>query len=234
MVSGTPVPKSERILLVEDDIALRMAVAGAVRGAGYAVTEAADGAAAIRELQSARYDLVLLDLGLPFVDGWQVLRGLEGKRLPSVVVISARGEERDKVRALDMGADDYLAKPFGTTELLSRVRAVLRRAQPAEDAPRVVEHAGVVVDLGRRTVHKDGAEVRLSPTEYVLLTSLARHPGVVRDQRTLLREVWGAEYIDDWSYLRTFVRRLRAKLERDPAAPEVIVTVAGRGYRFGS
>lgn len=233
-MSGTQARRSERILLVEDDIALRMVVAGAVRGAGYAVTEAADGSAAIRELQVARYDLVLLDLGLPFVDGWQVLHGLEGKRLPSVVVISARGEERDKVRALDMGADDYLAKPFGTTELLSRVRAVLRRAQPAEDAPRVVEHAGVVVDLGRRTVLRDGAEVRLSPTEYLLLTALARHPGVVRDQRTLLREVWGAEYIDDWSYLRTFVRRLRAKLESDPAAPEVIVTVGGRGYRFGS
>ena len=224
----------ERILLVEDDTALRAVVAGAVRGAGYAVTEAPDGEAAVRALGVGRFDLVLLDLGLPFVDGWEVLRGLEGKRVPSVVVISARGEEGAKVRALDMGADDYLAKPFGTPELLSRVRAVLRRAHPSQEPARVVEYEGVAVDLGRRTVHRDGNEVRLSPTEYLLLTALARHPGAVRDQRTLLREVWGAEYIDDWSYLRTFVRRLRAKLERDPAEPRVIVTVSGRGYRFGS
>lgn len=186
------------------------------------------------ELERAPYELILLDLGLPFVNGWEVLKGLEGKRLPSVVVISARGEEQDKVRALDMGADDYLAKPFGTPELLSRIRAVLRRAKPLEEAARIVECAGVTVDLGRRTVLREGIEVRLSPTEYVLLAALARHAGVVRDHRTLLREVWGAEYIDDWSYLRTFVRRLRAKLEPDPAEPRVIITVSGRGYRFGS
>ena len=117
---------------------------------------------------------MLLDLGLPFVDGWQVLQGLEGKRLPSVVVISARGDERDKVRALDLGADDYLAKPFGTTELLSRVRAVLRRAEPVPEAARIVEAGGVAVDLGRRTVHADGQEIRFSPTEYLLLVALAR------------------------------------------------------------
>jgi two-component system, OmpR family, KDP operon response regulator KdpE len=232
-VTGLAGATPPRVLIVEDDIALRNAVAGAVRGAGYRVTEAADGHAAVRELRSNHYELVLLDLGLPFVDGWDVLRGLEGHRIPSVVVISARGEERDKVRALDMGADDYLAKPFGTTELLSRVRAVLRRAQPVAEPARVIDLAGVSVDLGRRTVHKDGVEVRLSPTEYLLLASLARQPGVVRDQRSLLREVWGPEYIDDWSYLRTFVRRLRTKLEPDPAKPEVIVTVSGRGYRFG-
>lgn len=222
-----------RILVVEDDPALRDAVAGAVRSAGFRVTEAADGGAAITELRSGRYALVLLDLGLPTVDGWEVLRALEGSRLPSVVVISARGEERDKARALDMGADDYLAKPFGTTELLSRVRAVLRRAQPAAEPDRLVELAGISVDLGRRTVTREGQEVRLSPTEYLLLAELARHAGAVRDQRSLLREVWGAEYIDDWHYLRTFVQRLRAKLEPDPGNPRVIVTVSGRGYRFG-
>jgi two-component system KDP operon response regulator KdpE len=222
-----------RVLLVEDDIALRTAVSGALRGAGYRVSEVGDGEAAVRELRRIAPELVLLDLGLPFVDGWEVLGTLEGKRIPSVMVISARGEERDKVRALDMGADDYLAKPFGTPELLSRVRAVLRRARPPQEAPRVVEQAGVTVDLGRHTVFRDGAEVRLSPTEYVLLAALARQAGVVRDHRSLLREVWGPEYIDDWSYLRTFVRRLRTKLEADPAQPQVIVTVSGRGYRFG-
>jgi two-component system KDP operon response regulator KdpE len=222
-----------RVLLVEDDVALRAAVAGALEGAGYRVTEVGDGELAVTELRRTAYQLVLLDLGLPFVNGWEVLQGLEGMRLPSVLVISARGEERDKVRALDMGADDYLAKPFGTPELLSRIRAVLRRANPTSEPARVVETAGVAVDLGRRTVLRDGLEVRLSPTEYLLLAGLARHAGVVRDHRTLLREVWGAEYIDDWSYLRTFVRRLRAKLEPDPAQPQVVMTVSGRGYRFG-
>jgi two-component system, OmpR family, KDP operon response regulator KdpE len=229
-----PLPgPAPRVLLVEDDVALRAAVAGALEGAGYLVTEVGDGQAAVTELHRTAYKLVLLDLGLPFVNGWEVLQGLEGKRLPSVLVISARGEERDKVRALDMGADDYLAKPFGTPELLSRVRAVLRRANPTAEPARLVESAGVAVDLGRRTVTRDGVEVRLSPTEYLLLAALARHAGVVRDHRTLLREVWGAEYIDDWSYLRTFVRRLRAKLEPDPAEPRVVMTVSGRGYRFG-
>jgi two-component system, OmpR family, KDP operon response regulator KdpE len=233
-VSEQPVDQPARVLVVEDDAALRKAVTGAVRRAGYRVTEVADGEAAVTELRARAFDLVLLDLGLPFVDGWEVLRTLEGRRIPSVVVISARGEERDKVRALDLGADDYLAKPFGTPELLSRVRAVLRRAQPVAEAARIAEAGEVVVDLGRRTVRRAGQEVRLSPTEYLLLASLARHPGAVRDQRTLLREVWGPEYIDDWSYLHTFVRRLREKLERDPGSPDVIVTVSGRGYRFGS
>jgi two-component system KDP operon response regulator KdpE len=233
-VSETSREATARILLVEDDDALRSALAGATRAAGYRVIEAPDGEAAIRELSATRFDLVLLDLGLPFVDGWAVLHGLEGQRLPSVVVISARGEERDKVRALDLGADDYLAKPFGNQELLSRIRAVLRRAEPIPEASRVIEFGGVAVDLGRRTVEKAGQEVRLSPTEYLLLVALARNPGQVRDQTSLLHEVWGPEYIDEWTYLRTFVRRLRTKLERDPSNPEVIVTVSGRGYRFGN
>ena len=222
-----------RILIVEDDAALRGSIRSVLERNGYDVRVAGDGSAGARELQAGAYDAVLLDIGLPFIDGWRILGSLDGRRIPSVIVISARGEERDKVRALDLGADDYLAKPFGTTELLSRIRAVLRRAQPVQEPPRVVDLAGVSVDLGRRTVRKDGVEVRLSPTEYLLLASLARQPGVVRDQRSLLREVWGPEYIDDWSYLRTFVRRLRTKLEQDPSKPEVIVTVSGRGYRFG-
>jgi two-component system KDP operon response regulator KdpE len=230
----SPVGAPVRILLVEDDVPLRHALSGAVRRAGYEVTEVEDGDRAVSALRSQAYDLVLLDLGLPFVDGWEVLRTLEGRRLPPVVVISARGEERDKVRALDMGADDYLAKPFGTPELLSRVRAVLRRAHPEPEQGRVVQAGEVRVDLGRRTVHRGEREVRLSPTEYLLIAALARHAGTARDQRTLLREVWGPEYIDDWSYLRTFVHRLRVKLERDPANPEVVVSVAGRGYRFGA
>ncbi|HEV2476039.1 MAG TPA: response regulator transcription factor, partial [Candidatus Dormibacteraeota bacterium] len=155
------------------------------------------------------------------------------KRAPSVIVISARGEERDKVRALDMGADDYLAKPFGADELLARIRAVLRRAQPQVAQTRVVRTGNVSVDLGGQSVVRDGSEVRLSPTEYGLLAALATHPGQVLDHRNLLRTVWGPGYGDERNYLRTFIQRLRVKLESDPKNPEVIVTVGARGYRFG-
>jgi two-component system KDP operon response regulator KdpE len=177
--------------------------------------------------------VVLLDIGLPFVDGWRILGSLEGREIPSVIVISARGEERDKVRALDMGADDYLAKPFGADELLARIRAVLRRVQQPAKQTKAASAGSVVVDLGAQSVIRDGGEVRLSPTEYGLLAALAEHPGQVMDHRTLLRTVWGPGYGDERNYLRTFIQRLRVKLEADPRNPEVIVTVGARGYRFG-
>ena len=151
-----------------------------------------------------------------------------------MIVISARGEERDKVRALDMGADDYLAKPFGADELLARIRVVLRRAQPAPGPSRVVRAGGVTIDLAGQSVVRDGAEVKLSPTEYGLLSVLAQHAGQVMDHRTLLRTVWGPAYGDERNYLRTFIQRLRSKLESDPKNPEIIVTVGARGYRFGA
>ena len=222
-----------RILLVEDDVALRNSVRAILEGAGHQVRTAADGATGGRELQAGAYDVVLLDIGLPFVDGWRILATLEGKRLPSVIVVSARGEERDKVRALDMGADDYLAKPFGAEELLARIRAVVRRAQPSSSPGGVVRVGPVVIDLASQVVLRDGQEVRLSPTEYDLLSNLARHAGHVRDHRTLLREVWGPTYGDERNYLRTFIQRLRIKLEPNPREPEIIVTVGTRGYRLG-
>jgi len=150
-----------------------------------------------------------------------------------VIVISARGEERAKVRALDMGADDYLAKPFGADELLARIRAVLRRANPDAVAVPVIRLDDVAIDLGRRTVLRGGREVRLTPTEYALLTRLARQTGAVVDHRTLLREVWGASHVHERNYLWTFVQRLRQKLEDDPRGPRVIVSVGSRGYRLG-
>lgn len=222
-----------RILLVEDDVALRTSVRQILERSGYEVRVAADGVAGVRELESAAFEVVLLDIGLPFVDGWRILATLEGKRLPSVIVISARGEERDKVRALDMGADDYLAKPFGADELLARIRVVLRRAQPAPGPSRVVRSGGVTIDLAGQSVVRDGAEVKLSPTEYGLLSALAQHAGQVMDHRTLLRTVWGPTYGDERNYLRTFIQRLRSKLENDPRNPDLIVTVGARGYRFG-
>lgn len=223
-----------RILIVEDDPALRNSIRSTLEHAGHEVRTAGDGAAGARELQTHIHDIVLLDIGLPFVDGWEILGQLEGRRTPSVIVISARGGEQDKVRALDLGADDYLAKPFGADELLARIRAVLRRMQPAP-GPHLVAHSGqVTVDLANRVVTRGGDEVRLSPTEYGLLAALARHSGQVIDHRTLLREVWGPSYGDERNYLRTFIQRLRMKLEHDPKSPEVILTVGTRGYRFGS
>lgn len=222
-----------RILLVEDDVALRNSVRQILERNGYDVRVAADGAAGVRELESATFEVMLLDIGLPFVDGWRILGTLEGKRLPSVIVISARGAEEDKVRALDMGADDYLAKPFGADELLARIRAVQRRTQPAPGPNVVVKSGDVTVDLASRVVSRRGAEVRMSPTEYGLLSALARHAGQVIDHRTLLREVWGPSYGDERNYLRTFIQRLRIKLEDDPRDPQIIVTAGTRGYRFG-
>ncbi len=221
------------ILIVEDDPALRNSIRSILERNGHGVHTAGDGAAGARELQNGGYDILLLDIGLPFVDGWRILGSLEGKRLPSVIVISARGEERDKVRALDLGADDYLAKPFGADELLARIRAVLRRAKQPDAQTRVVRAGTVTVDLGAQSVLRSGGEVRLSPTEYGLLAALAEHAGQVMDHRTLLRTVWGPGYGDERNYLRTFIQRLRSKLEADPKNPEVIVTVGARGYRFG-
>ena len=221
------------ILLVEDDAALRSSIREILDRGGYQVQTASDGVAGVRELQSGSFDVVLLDIGLPFIDGWRILGTLEGKRIPSVIVISARGEEHDKVRALDMGADDYLAKPFGADELLARIRAVLRRAQPPPGPSKIVHAGDVTIDLAGQSVMRDGSEVRLSPTEYGLLAVLAQHAGQVMDHRTLLRTVWGPSYGDERNYLRTFIQRLRSKLEGDPHTPEIIVTVGARGYRFG-
>jgi two-component system, OmpR family, KDP operon response regulator KdpE len=222
-----------RILVIEDDAALRSSIRSILERNKHEVRTAGDGAAGARELQAGPFEVVLLDIGLPFVDGWRILDRLKDKRIPSVIVISARGEERDKVRALDLGADDYLAKPFGADELLARIRAVLRRALPSPGPGVVVRLGDVVVDLANRSVVRGGAEVRLSPTEYGLLAALARHAGQVIDHRTLLREVWGPSYADERNYLRTFVQRLRSKLEADPKNPQIIVTAGSRGYRLG-
>jgi two-component system KDP operon response regulator KdpE len=224
---------ASKILVIEDDRALRNAVVSALQSGGYEVEFAADGSAGVQALSAKTFDVVLLDIGLPFVDGWHVLSTLEGRRVPSVIVISARGDQADKVRALDMGADDYLAKPFGSEELLARIRAVLRRGQPPAQIPLVVREGPVSVDLSRHAVLKDGQEVRLSPTEYLLVAELARHAHEVMEYRTLLHQVWGPAYGDERHYLRVFIQRLRLKLERDPAHPEVIETAPGRGYRFG-
>lgn len=224
---------AERILLVEDDRALRTAVVSALIEDGYAAEAVPDGIQAAQRLRTADFHLVLLDLGLPFVDGWSILAQLEGRPQPSVIVISARGDEGDKVRALDLGADDYLTKPFGADELLARVRAVLRRMNATSSSHSVVEVGDVRIDLGSRSVSRGGDEVRLTPTEWALLALMAEHAGAVLDHRLLLGRVWGGEYVGDRNYLRTFIQRLRRKLEADPAAPTLIETVGRQGYRLG-
>jgi two-component system, OmpR family, KDP operon response regulator KdpE len=223
-----------RILLIEDDPALRGSVASMLTRNGHQLTAVADGVAGMQALLADHYDVLLLDIGLPFVDGWRILDSLPERRTLWVIVISARGEEGDKVRALDLGADDYLAKPFGADELLARIRAVERRAQSGPGPALVATAADVVVDLGAHTVLRSGSEVRLSPTEYGLLSELARHRGEVVDHRTLLSEVWGPSYSYQRNYLRTFIQRLRSKLEQDPRSPRVIITAGSRGYRFGA
>jgi two-component system, OmpR family, KDP operon response regulator KdpE len=222
------------ILVVEDDSALRDIVVGALGSVGYTTSIATHGITASQMLRNSEHiDIVLLDIGLPFIDGWQILEQMGDRRGPAVIVISARGEESDKVRALDLGADDYLAKPFGADELLARVRAVLRRVRPPAEMPKVIVQGPVRVDLGARAVTREGKEVRLSPTEWLLLAELARNAGVTLDHRVLLQRVWGPQYADERNYLRTFAQRLRVKLEPDPAHPEVVVTVGRQGYRFG-
>jgi two-component system, OmpR family, KDP operon response regulator KdpE len=221
-----------RILIAEDDPTLRQSITNLLRGALFIVDAVSDGIQAAQRLREDPYDVVLLDIGLPFVDGWQILQQIEGRRQPSVIVISARGEERDKVRALDLGADDYLTKPFGADELLARLRAVLRRVRFPGNAG-IVSCGSIVVDLSSRSVTRDCREVRLSPTEWVLLAELAAHPGATCDHRSLLGRVWGPAYVGDRNYLRTFIQRLRRKLEDDPANPVIIVTVGHQGYRFG-
>ena len=199
-------------------------------GHGYAVELANDGEEALTLLAANPPDLVVLDLMMPGVDGLEVVRQTrQWSRVP-IVVLSARGQERDKVEALDLGADDYLTKPFGMAELLARVRAALRRAGP--EAPSVLTAGDVSIDLARHVVTRRGEEVHLTPTEYDLLRVLATEAGKVLTHRQLLERVWGAYAAENSQQLRVYVNYLRRKLEDDPARPSLLVTEPGVGYRL--
>ena len=218
-----------RILLVDDDATLRQTLAIGLRAEGHDVLLSADGRSALQAATEDQPDLMVLDLGLPDLSGVEVLRELRRwSRLP-VVVLSARDGSADKVEALDLGADDYVTKPFGVAELLARIRAAARRA--GSDLP-VVQAGSLTIDLPARRVTRDGSVVRLTPTEWGVLEVLVRHPGRLVSQKDLLHEVWGPSYDRETNYLRVYLAGLRKKLEDDPAVPRHLVTEPGMGYRF--
>ncbi len=218
-----------KVLLVDDDTTLRRTLGIGLRAEGHEVLIAADGRSALQALREDRPDLVVLDLGLPDLDGMEVLRQLRAWSTTPVVVLSARAESEEKVQALDLGADDYVTKPFGMEELLARIRAAARRA--GSDLP-VLEAGDLVIDLPARRVTKAGEVVRLTPTEWGLLEMLVRTPGRLVSQQDLLHEVWGPTYGRETNYLRVYVGGLRKKLEDDPSAPRHLITEPGMGYRF--
>ena len=222
------------ILVVEADETLRQRLIDALTAHAYCVSAVVNGLDEAHALRAAeKVDIVLLDLALPFEDGWRILETLHAGSIPGVVAMSTRDDVNAKIRALDLGADVYLAKPFNLDELLAHVRALLRRKQPPKASRRTIRQGGVSVDLAARTVTLNGKEVLLSPTEWLLLAELARDAGTTLDQATLLQRVWGPSHARDRNYLRTFVQRLRAKLEEDVTNPQIIVTVGRFGYRFG-
>lgn len=221
-----------RVLVVEDEPALARALAINLRAAGWEVTTATTGAAALKAAAGARPDVVLLDLGLPDMDGTEVLSGLRGWSSVPVVVLSARQHGEDKVEALDLGADDYVTKPFAMNELMARLRAAVRRAQTSSggELDPVVEVGDLAIDLARKRVRRGGKEVRLTPTEWAFLELLARNLGRLVTREQLLGEVWGPGYLRETHYLRVYAAQLRRKLERDPAHPRHLVTLPGVGY----
>ena len=219
------------ILIVDDEAPIRRLLRTSLSTQGFEIFEAATAAEGEAVLAREKPDIVLLDLGLPDRDGMDVIRSLRaaGDRTP-VIILSARGEERSKVEALDAGADDYVTKPFGIAELVARIRAALRHRVQQQGAEPVFDHDGLHVDLTRRLVAVDGREVKLSPKEFDILRQLVLHAGKVLTHRMLMREVWGAG--GDVQYLRIYVRQLRHKLERDAERPSRILTETGVGYRL--
>ena len=226
-MSGT----GARILVVDDEPAIVRTVRANLERRGFRVDTAENGREALEHVQ-AHPDLILLDLGLPDADGLELIPAIREYVNAPIIVLSARGGEHDKVRALDQGADDYLTKPFGLEELLARIRVALRHTLRTPGVAPVFEAGGLVVDLERRRVTVSGVEVKLTPTEYGLLTALVRNADRVMTDAMLLREVWGPEYGDEDHYLHVYVARLRKKLERDAQRQRHIVTEPGVGYRL--
>jgi two-component system KDP operon response regulator KdpE len=222
------------VLVIEDDPPIRRFLRAGLESQGFRLVEASTAEEGISEAAMRAPELVLLDLGLPDGDGVDVVRRLREWSAVPVLVLSARGQESDKIRALDAGADDYLTKPFAMGELLARMRAALRRSARTDDAEAasVVDSGALHVDLAQRVVTLEGREVKLTPREYKLLAALAKHPGRVLTHEMLLRTVWGPSYMTQHHYLRVYMAQLRHKLEADPSRPRWLLTETGVGYRL--
>jgi two-component system KDP operon response regulator KdpE len=221
------------ILVIEDEPEIRRFLRTTLPAHGFRLYEAATGKEGLIEAQSRNPDLILLDLGLPDMEGPDVIRQVRAWTATPIIVLSARDLEQVKVAALDLGADDYVTKPFGVEELLARIRTALRHASQSADVPAPVFALGDLrVDLGRRQVFLSGKDIHLTPIEYKLLTTLIRYAGKVMTHRQLLKEVWGPLHVDEGHYLRVYMRQLRNKLEHNPAHPRYLVTELGVGYRL--
>ncbi|HTI20782.1 MAG TPA: response regulator [Kutzneria sp.] len=225
-----------KVLVVDDEPQIVRALRINLSARGYQVLTAHDGASALRAAAETKPDVVVLDLGLPDLDGTDVIAGLRGWTTVPILVLSARTDSSDKVEALDAGADDYVTKPFGMDELLARLRAAVRRSasSAADGEEAVVETSSFTVDLAAKKVHRNGSEVHLTPTEWGVLEVLVRNRGRLVAQKQLLQDVWGPQYATESHYLRVYLAQLRRKLEPEPSRPRHLLTEPGMGYRFES
>jgi two-component system KDP operon response regulator KdpE len=226
--------KKKRILIVDDELSILKYLRANLEAEGYKVFMALNGVQALQTLEAEIPDLVVLDIMMPEMDGLEVCRRLrEWSQLP-IIMLSARADERDKVQCLDLGADDYITKPFGKDEFIARVRAVLRRAEVASPTPTppAVKDGNIEINFNKRSLTVKGKEVALTATEYALLQELALNAGKVLTYTHLLQKVWGPDYAEEREYLHVFISRLRAKIEANPKKPRYITTVSGVGYRF--
>ena len=221
-----------RILIIEDEESYRDALTFMLEKEGFDVVATEDGAAGLEEFDKQGADLVLLDLMMPGMPGLEVCKQLRAKSNVAIVMVTARDSEVDKVVGLELGADDYVTKPFSHRELVARVRAVLRRGQDQELIPDVVEVGGVRIDVERHQVYVDGEEVRFALREFDLLELLLRNPGRVLTRGQLIDRIWGSDYVGDTKTLDVHIKRLRTKIEKDPSRPERLVTVRGLGYKY--
>ena len=221
---------NEKVLIVDDEQSIRTFLKLTLISQGYETIEAISGKEALDKAADQKPDIIILDLGLPDIDGIEVTRSLREWTQTPIIILSVRGSEKDKIAALDLGADDYLTKPFAVGELLARVRAALRRSSKADE--KEVKTGNLEVDLLRRLVTVNGREVQLTPTEYELLKVLVMHAGKVLTHKHLLIEVWGQQYVGEFHMLRVNISNLRQKIEPDPARPQIIITESGVGYRL--
>jgi two-component system KDP operon response regulator KdpE len=222
-----------RILVVDDEVEITRALQSSLTVHGYEVFTASDGEEALKRIANHRPDLVLLDLGLPGMSGLEVCRRVRAQSALPIIVLSVKDTERDKVQALDLGADDYVSKPFGINEVLARVRVALRHTAQVQTGTEPIFALGQLrVDFAQRLVTNNGQEVKLTPTEYDLLKALIKNRGKIMTRQMLLSQVWGTGYGADSHYLHVYIGQLRRKIESDPAHPRFILTVSGVGYRF--